>query len=143
MMTHQSEGVLLMKMQAYPSIDWVPAAEWDQLVGNHRIGLQTGHLRAIEKSGINRLVPQYYMFSDGEKRKAVAHCVQFEIDFSKMNRDIAPDVLKTLKIWNPGFLRMKLVECGIISGLGEGLSVVNGDIRYGLSALAEAAESFA
>jgi 8-amino-7-oxononanoate synthase len=132
-----------MHTQIFDSIDRVPSSEWNRIVGDRRIGLQAEHLRAIEKAKINRLVPRYLVFSNGGGPEAVGTFSRFEIDFSRMDRDLKPGVRDTLKQWHPGFLRLSVVECGLVSGLGEGIASVGGHAGPYLVPFAEASESFA
>ena len=105
----------------YSSIDQVPREKWDSMAPRDRICLETDHLKAIEHSGINNIKPFYLLASREGTVEGIANFFLMDMDFSGFGNDISPTVQKSLKCWFPDFLEMKMLECGLISGIGEAI----------------------
>jgi 8-amino-7-oxononanoate synthase len=107
-----------MKIVRYTSITDIPLQIWNDLAPKDKVGLESGHLKAIEISGINSIKPYYLIGYWGEMPVAIAYCFVMDLDLAKLGNEIAADVLTTLKTWYPEFMNYKILECGFISGLG-------------------------
>jgi len=108
------------RIDSYRSIEHAPQAVWDSIAPRKYIGLETHHLKAIERSGINDdIAPYYLVVSDNDRPVAITHFFLMDIDLSKLGSDISSETQSTLKFWNPDFMKFKMLECGFISALGE------------------------
>lgn len=108
-----------LEIQRYDSIEQVPCDSWDSIAPKKYICLETGHLKAIERSGINELQPYYMLASHNGTSGGIAYFCVIDFDLSSISKDISSTTRDTIKFWNPDFLNMRMLECGLISGLGE------------------------
>ncbi len=124
-----------MKIERYTSIVDVPLQIWNDLALKDRVGLESGHLKAIEISGINSIKPYYLIGYQEAMAVAIAYCFVMDLDLSKLGNEIEADVLTTLKTWYPEFMKYKVLECGFISGLGTAISAKEEYLPYFLDKL--------
>jgi len=110
-----------MHLQVHDSVERVPAV-WDSIAPHDRVALDSHHLRAIERSGINALRPYYLTAHDDGRTVGIAYCFVMQMDMAFMQKDLPPTAVETLRAWHPDFLRLRLLECGLVSGLGEGMA---------------------
>jgi len=110
------------KIHTYRTIENVPQEVWDSIAPQEYLGIETSHLKAIEQSGINDLEHYYLLASNSDKPVGVAYFFIMDFDISKLSSEISPETLSTLKFWNPNFMNFKMLECGLISGLGEAIA---------------------
>jgi len=103
----------------------IPQKKWDKFVDNSRISIQYNHLKAIELSKVNQHIPGYITIYDtlSEKYIGIAYYVVIDMDMSKSADEIAPEVLSTIKEWYPNFLNMRMLECGLLTGIGKAYSI--------------------
>jgi 8-amino-7-oxononanoate synthase len=114
-------------VKIYQTIDQVPASAWNRLIKGDNVFLHTEHLKAVERSKINGIKPFYLSITNG-RLNGIAYFFSMQMDFSKLNKRISPKVGKILKHWFPNFMNMNMLECGLISGLGETISVEDGGL---------------
>ncbi|MGE5549107.1 MAG: aminotransferase class I/II-fold pyridoxal phosphate-dependent enzyme [Bacteroidota bacterium] len=110
-------------LQKCNSVDHLDCTAWDGVVSREGVAQQTNHLRAIEYSGINDIKPYYLTISQDGAIKALASYFIMEMDFSGFSSSISPVIRKSLKQWFPNFLVNRILECGIISGIGKTIEV--------------------
>ena len=115
----------MYKIHKYESIENVPQEIWDSIAPQEYVGIETPHLKAIERSGINDLEHYYLLVSNNDKPVGIAYFFIMDFDLSKLSSEISPETLSTLKSWNPNFMNFKMLECGLISGLGEAIAADN------------------
>jgi len=113
------------RIHQYQSVENVPQKVWDSIAPQEYVGIETSHLKAIEQSGINDLEHYYLLVSNNDKPVGIAYFVIMDFDVSKLSSEISPETLSTLKSWNPNFMNFKMLECGLISGLGEAIAADN------------------
>lgn len=124
-----------MKIVRYSSVTEVPFQIWDDLAPKDKVGIESGHLKAIETSGINSIKPYYLIGYWEERPVAIAYCFVIDVDLAKLGDEIAADVLTTLKTWYPKFMNYKILECGLISGLGTAIAAKEEYLPYFLDEL--------
>ena len=128
-------GVKTMRIDRYLSATEVPFHIWDDLAPKGKVEIESGHLKAIETSGVNSIKPYYFIGYWEEQPVAIAYCFVIDVDLSKLGDEIAPDVLVTLKTWYPKFMNYRMLECGLISGLGTAIVAKNNYLPYFLEEL--------
>ena len=111
-----------MNIQLYPSIDQIPQDIWETFASHKSITLEVAHLRAIERSGINHIRPYYLLAMEDEQPVGIAYFFIMRMDLASLASDIPTDVRTTLKAWFPNFLNLCMLECGLLSGLGEAVA---------------------
>lgn len=114
-----------LSVSKYDTIEQVLPEYWNRLIHNDNSLLHTDHLSAIEYSKINGVKPFYLSITNGDI-DAIAYFFAMKMDFSGLNKNITPEVGKIMKQWFPDFMVMNILECGLISGLGETISVSEG-----------------
>lgn len=100
---------------------------WNSIVQKDHIICSYEHLRAVEESGINDCDYRYLMIFDRET--LIAHTcfyyISFDLDiFNSGKSKIIFDFIKA-KIY-PDFLRIKTIECGSPTALGNTITVIDG-----------------
>ena len=110
------------RIREYRTIENVPQEVWDSIAPHEYVGIETPHLKAIERSGINDLEPYYLLVSNNDKPVGIAHFFLMDFDLSKLGSEISQENRSTLKYWNPNFMNFKMLECGLISALGEAIA---------------------
>ena len=110
------------KIHKYRTIENVPQEVWDSIAPREYVGIETLHLKAIERSGINDLEYYYLLVLNDDKPVGIAYFFLMDFDVSKLSSEISPETLSTLKSWHPNFMNFKMLECGLISGLGEAIA---------------------
>ncbi len=114
-----------MRIEVRDSVERVPK-EWDALAPRRQVGLETAHLRAVERSRINGIEPYYLLaYEDGELA-GIAYSFLIEMDFAFLQKDLPPDAFRALRGWHPSFLKARLLECGFLSGLGTAIAARDG-----------------
>jgi 8-amino-7-oxononanoate synthase len=101
---------------------------WDSLAPRSQVGLESRHLKAIERSGINAIEPFYILASEQGRAVGIAYCFAMNIDLGFLDKELPPETIRTLRAWHPGFLKARILECGFVSGLGEAIAARNGDL---------------
>lgn len=120
----------------YSSIEDVPIAIWNQLASTAAVGLEPGHLRAVEASRINDLRPAYFVgFSEG-RPVGIAYCFAIDLDLTRLTNQDPPEVLAVVKEWRPDFMRLRVLEVGHLASLGSTIESEPGAGRAFLQALA-------
>jgi 8-amino-7-oxononanoate synthase len=107
-----------VQIERYASIDQVPASIWARLAPTSAVGLELGHLRAVESSRINNLRPYYLIGFHAGEPVGIAYCFAFDMDLTKLVTEDPPEVLAALKKWTPGFMDRRVIEVGHIASLG-------------------------
>ncbi len=116
-----------MRVQAHRSI--APIREsWDLLAPRDRVVLESAHLEAIERSGINQLEPYYLLMHDERRLAGITYCSAMRLDLASLEKEIPEDALSALRSWNPDFMNARILECGIVSGLGCTIAAVPADL---------------
>jgi len=127
----------------YASIDDVPVALWNQLAPTAAVGLEAGHLRAVEASGINDVHPYYFVGLHQGRAVGIAYCFAMDMDLTKLTNNEPQDVLATVKAWQPDFMKLRLLEVGHLASLGTTVEAVPGQREAFLQALAPALDEVA
>jgi 8-amino-7-oxononanoate synthase len=110
-----------MRVDVHTSI--APIREtWDRLAPRGQVVLESAHLDAIERSGVNEIEPYYLIVRDGERPAGIAHCFAMRLDLAALEKDISPEALAALRSWNSDFMNVRVLECGIVSGLGRAVA---------------------
>lgn len=118
-------------LNTHASINEVSQQVWDSFVDNSRISIQYNHLKAIEESRMNDHIPRYVTIYDEDTSEyiGIAYYFIMDMDMSQASDDIKPEIITTVKQWYPNFLKMKMLECGLLAGLGQTFFIKN-DRQY-------------
>jgi 8-amino-7-oxononanoate synthase len=116
-----------MRVAAHTSIAPIRAA-WDRMVPRDRVVLESAHLEAIERSGINDIEPYYLLAHDGERLAGVGYCFAMRLDLASIEKEVPPAALAALRSWNPQFMNARILECGVVSGLGCAIAASRADL---------------
>lgn len=119
--------MMTLEMRKFSSIDDVPCHLWDSIAPRGQVCLESDHLKAIEWSGINAIRPTYLIAAENGIAKGIAHFFRMKMDFSGFGENIKPAIRKSMKCWYPNFLEMSMLECGLISGIGQTIAVDDRD----------------
>ncbi len=136
----RTDGIQVVR---YASIDDVPVAIWNQLATTVAVGLEAGHLRAVEASGINDAHPYYFVGLHAGRPVGIAYCFAMDMDLTKLTSQDPPEVLATVKAWRPGFMNLRLLEVGHLASLGTAVEAAPGMRVAFLRALAPELEELA
>ncbi len=109
------------RTQLCTTVDDLDVLSWERFARQPYIGLDWRHLQAIETSRINDVHPYYLTVYWDDEAVGIAYFFVFNLDISGLSDDVPPSIRHTLKTWNPYFLTFRVVECGFISSVGEGL----------------------
>ena len=112
------------RFECYTSIDEVPVPVWKRFVSYGAVGLEPGHLRAIEVSGINAIHPYYLIGYQDAEPVGIAYCFTTQVDLAKMANNYPPEVLASVKTWKPDFMVLRVLEVGHIASLGSAVEVL-------------------
>jgi 8-amino-7-oxononanoate synthase len=123
-LTDEASRVDEVRIVRYSSIDDVPGAIWNHLASTVAVGLEAGHLRAVEKSRINDLRPSYLVGLREGSPVGIAYCFVMDLDLTKLTHEDPPEVLATVKAWRPGFMTARLLEVGHVASLGTTIEAV-------------------
>ena len=107
-----------MEIQQYRTHSDVPAREWNTIASSIP-NLQLNHLAAIEQSGINNIDPYYLLLNHKKNPEGIAYFYTLDMDILSINKSISQKIRETMKTWDTGFTNKRIIECGLISGLGE------------------------
>ncbi len=110
-----------MRIDAHTSIERI-REDWDRMAPRAQVALESAHLLAIERSGVNDIEPHYLLAYDGDRLAGIVYCFAMRMDLASLERDIPRDALATLRSWDPGFMKARILECGIVSGLGRAMA---------------------
>src|SRR5512138_2546834 len=113
----------MLQIEFYTSVNQLPDPAWNQFASRTSVGLETGHLRAIEESRINDIHPYYLIGYDEERPVGIAYCLSIRADLSTMATDYPKEVIETVKSWKPGFMDLRIVEVGHLASLGTTIEV--------------------
>lgn len=125
-----------VRIVRYASIDDVPLALWDQLAQTRAVGLESGHLRAVEASRINGAHPYYFVGLQDARPIGLAYCFVMELDLTRLTSQEPPQVLATVKAWQPDFMTVRVLEVGHLASLGATVESIPGQREAFLQALA-------
>lgn len=112
------------RMEYYTSVEEIPISIWERFASRGAVGLETGHLRAVEVSRINDIHPYYIIGYRDEEPVGIAYCFSIDADLAKMANCYPAEVLSTVKTWMPNFMAMRIVEVGHIASLGTTIEVL-------------------
>jgi 8-amino-7-oxononanoate synthase len=125
-----------IRIERFTSIDAVPLATWEAFAPRAAVGLEAGHLRALEESRINDLHPYYLVgYRDGAP-VGIAYAFAIDMDLTRLVTGDPPEVLATVKTWKPGFMELRLLEVGHLASLGTTVATLPGLQEPFLRALA-------
>ena len=114
---------IMLQLEYYQSINDVPTSIWNQFVSTYSVGLEIGHLKAIEVSRINDLKPYYIIGYKNNDPIGIAYCFSMQINFAKMANSYPSDVFDIIKTWKPNFMDMRIIEMGQIASIGSTIEV--------------------
>jgi len=120
----------------YSCIEDVPLAVWGEFASTGAVGLEAGHLRAVEASRINDLQPYYLIGFRGSRPVGIAYCFALDLDLTRLTTAEPAEVLAAVKEWDPGFMRVRLLEVGHLASLGCAIEAGPADRDAFLRALA-------
>ncbi|HEY3407160.1 MAG TPA: hypothetical protein VGK53_03205, partial [Propionicimonas sp.] len=132
-----------IRIVRYSSIDDVPVTLWDQLAGTGAVGLEAGHLRAVEVSRINDAHPYYFVGLKDGRPVGIAYCFAMDLDLTRLTSQDPPDVLATVKAWQPDFMKVRVLEVGHLASLGATVEAAPGLRAEFLRSLAPELEQLA
>jgi 8-amino-7-oxononanoate synthase len=133
----------IVRIERYASIEQVPLSIWERLASRSAVGLEAGHLRAVEVSRINGLHPYYLIGFEAGEPVGIAYCFAFDMDLTKLVIEDPPEVLATVKSWQPGFMNRRILEVGHIASLGTAIEALPRSQTAFLRAVAEELEAIA
>lgn len=100
-------------------------------------------LNAVEKSRINDIEPIYLRLSDRGQPVGRANLYKVRMDFSTLDKALAPGFRRAIKAWYPGFMDFKLLECGFFTMIGEGIEATGANRAQCIEAVAQRMERLA
>jgi len=95
--------------------------EWEHLAPTDAVGLERGHLLAAERAGLNDAEPWYLLARRGERAVGIGHLFLLDMQLARLGGEITPPVRRALEGWLPGFMQLRVVECGHLTAIGPGL----------------------
>jgi len=110
-----------VRIERFTSIEQVPAAIWERFASRSAVGLEAGHLRAVEQSRINDLHPYYLIGMQAGEPIGIAYCFAIDMDLTKLVTEDPPAVIAAVKSWQPGFMQLRILEVGHIASLGSAI----------------------
>jgi 8-amino-7-oxononanoate synthase len=128
--------------ETHDTIAHVPIDRWNSSIHNRNPLLHSDHLKAIEQSKINGIRPFYTLVTDGIS-DGIAYFFSMKMDFGKLGHKTGTGVNETMKQWFPDFMVMDVLECGLLSGLGETISVEESRVKEYLPAIVRQMEASA
>ena len=72
---------------------------WDRIAPRGEVVLESAHLEAIARSGVNDIEPYYLIAYDGERPAGIAYCFLMRLDLASLEKDISPEALVALRSW--------------------------------------------
>jgi 8-amino-7-oxononanoate synthase len=132
-----------VQIERYSSIEQVPVDIWERFASRSAVGLEAGHLRAAEASGINDLHPYYLIGFVAGEPVGIAYCFAMDMDLTKLVTEDPADVIAAVKRWKPGFMESRIIEVGHVASLGTAIEVDPQHQAAFLRALAEAVDDIA
>lgn len=114
----------MLELKFFTTIEDVPLGVWEKFVKREAVGLEPGHLKAVEESGINNIRPHYIIAYDGEKAVGIAYCFTIEVNMAGMANTYPQEVLVSVKTWNPDFMKLRVVEVGHLASIGKTIEVL-------------------
>ena len=103
----------------FESIDQIPSELLDDILPRQSNTLNASHFKAIERSRVNDLLPYYIISRQKDAGQGFAHFSIYQINLAHLKKDVPPNLLKAVRTWYPDFMQKKILECGLIAGLGE------------------------
>jgi 8-amino-7-oxononanoate synthase len=132
-----------VRIERYSSIGQVPISIWERFASRSAVGLEAGHLRAVETSRINDLHPYYLIGFQAGEPVGIAYCFSIDMDLTKLVTEAPPEVVATVKTWKPGFMDLRIVEVGHLASLGNAFEAQPHAQAAFLRALADEVEEIA
>ena len=114
----------MFKIEYFTLIKEVPSNIWNRFVKRDKVGLEIGHLQAIEESRINDIHPYYLIGYQDNEPVGIAYCFSINIDLSRMAIDYPPEVINSVKTWKPDFMKVRIVEVGHLASIGSTIEVL-------------------
>ncbi|MBN2105247.1 aminotransferase class I/II-fold pyridoxal phosphate-dependent enzyme [bacterium] len=104
----------------YHSIQDLPHESWNRMARHISSPfLETAHLQAVEASKINQLDHFYLTGKVNGSIDIISYFFIMNFDVSSLKSDIDEKTKKILRTWFPRFMKTKMLECGLISGIGQ------------------------
>ena len=125
------------RMEYYTSVNEIPGATWNRFASRSAVGLEIGHLRAVEVSRINDIHPYYIIGYRDEEPVGIAYCFSIHVDLARMANAYPSEVIETVKTWKPDFMEMRIVEVGHLASLGTTIEVSQHHLPEFLHALSD------
>ncbi len=94
---------------------------WDRIAPRDRVVLESAHLEAIERARVNEIEPYYLLAYEADRLAGIAYCFLMQLDLASIEKDVPADAMSALRSWNADFMRSRILECGIVSGLGRAI----------------------
>ncbi len=116
-----------METKVYNSLKEVEPSLWNSVVRKDNIISSWEHLIAVEESHINDCDYRYVvLYEDGKPiANTCFYYISFDLDI--FNRGIAKKIIDFIrKIIYPRFLRLRVIECGTPTALGNTVNWVDG-----------------
>lgn len=117
-----SSATVSLEIEALDSIEGQRAPAWDELAPKDQVGLERGQLLAAERARLNELEPWYLVARAAGEPVGIGHFFLLDMDFSRLGSELKPHTRQALKSWFPGFLELRVAECGFLTALGEGIA---------------------
>ncbi|OZA13403.1 MAG: hypothetical protein B7X94_02450, partial [Hydrogenophilales bacterium 17-62-8] len=134
-----------MHVKVYSSITDVAEAEWDSILERDATICSHAYLKAVEASAINDCVYRYPVVYDAQGQ-LIAHTCVFSIttDLALFARGATLALVHGIRRVFPGFLTIRMLECGTPVALGRQISLRRGtDVEQVLRVLVPAIEAVA
>src|SRR5687767_980830 len=112
------------RVEIYNSIDAVDLVVWNGFASRSAVRLEAPHLRAVERAQVSGVANHYLIALHGDERIWIAHFFVLDLDLGSLWSEIDAGTINTLRRYDNGFMRMRVVECGLVAGLGEALSAM-------------------
>ncbi len=113
-----------VRSEYFNSITDVDTNTWNS-VTPRATGLHHNVLETFELSGVNGLICHYLLFKQENKTIGKANLYEVSMDFTSLDKNLAPATRKLIKIWHPDYLNLSMAECGLFAMNGDGIAVTD------------------
>lgn len=116
-----------MIVKVYDTLEEVDQSLWDSICEPDRIICRYNYLLAIEKSKINDCRYRYIMIFHEDKLIAHSCFYSMSFDLDIFNRGASEKIIRFIRNnFNQEFMRIKVIECGTPTALGNTITIVQG-----------------
>lgn len=112
----------------FKSIRDIDTKAWDS-VTPRATGLGSNVLATFELSRVNNLICHYLLFKEDSNPVGKANLYEVSMDFTSLDKNLAPATRKLIKTWHPNYLHFSMVECGLFAMNGDGIAVTDNSLH--------------